>query len=136
MIDDSRVDRLLEELLESGGSPEEICRSCPELLPRVRAGLLRLRQLEQEVGALFPPADSPGGVGPAPGALARLAETLGDIPRVHLRDAEPFTGPGPVVGEGAQLVDRDHAGMLQLARDLGLLDEPADQVGLLAMLLE
>ncbi len=30
----------------------------------------------------------------APGALARLAETLADIPRVHLRDTEPFTGPG------------------------------------------
>ena len=42
----------------------------------------------------------------------------------------------PVVGEGAQLVDRDHAGVLQLAGDLGLLDEPADQVGVLAMLLE
>jgi eukaryotic-like serine/threonine-protein kinase len=31
------------------------------------------------------------------GALARLAETLADIPRVHLRDTEPITGPGPVV---------------------------------------
>ena len=38
--------------------------------------------------------------------------------------------------EGAQLVDRDHAGVLQLAGDLGLLDEPADQVGVVAMLLE
>jgi hypothetical protein len=50
MIDDPRVDRLLEELLDSGGTPEEACRSCPELLPQVRAGLLRL--LDQEVGAL------------------------------------------------------------------------------------
>src|SRR4051794_22134056 len=33
----------------------------------------------------------------APGVLARLAETLADIPRVHLRDAEPPTGPGPLV---------------------------------------
>ena len=29
--------------------------------------------------------------------VARLAETLADIPRVHLRDTEPFTGPGPLV---------------------------------------
>ena len=42
----------------------------------------------------------------------------------------------PAIGEGAQLIDRDHAGVLQLAGDLGLLDEPADQVGVLAMLLE
>src|SRR3954451_24873147 len=41
-----------------------------------------------------------------------------------------------MVVEGAQLVDRDHAGVLQLAGDLGLLDEPSDQVGVLAMLLE
>jgi hypothetical protein len=70
MIDDPRVDRLLEELLDSGASPEEVCRSCPELLPPVRAALLRLRRLEQEVGAIFPPSDTPGGVGPAvpPGA--------------------------------------------------------------------
>ncbi len=33
----------------------------------------------------------------APGSLARLAETLADIPRVHLREAEPFNGPEPVV---------------------------------------
>src|SRR5262245_5072651 len=34
----------------------------------------------------------------APGALVRLAETVADIPRVQLRDTEPFTGPAPVVG--------------------------------------
>ena len=33
----------------------------------------------------------------APGTLARLAETVADIPRVQLRDTEPLTGPGPVV---------------------------------------
>ena len=48
MIDDPRVFPLLEELLDSGGRPEEVCRSCPELLPRVRARLQRLRLLEQE----------------------------------------------------------------------------------------
>ena len=62
MIDDPRVDELLEELLVSGCSPEEVCRSCPELLPLVRAGLLRLRLVEQELGALFPPSEPPGGV--------------------------------------------------------------------------
>ena len=36
MIDDPRVFPLLEELLDSGGLPEEVCRSCPELLPQVR----------------------------------------------------------------------------------------------------
>jgi eukaryotic-like serine/threonine-protein kinase len=33
----------------------------------------------------------------AKGAVARLAETVGDIPRVHLRDTAPILGPAPVV---------------------------------------
>ena len=62
MIYDPRVDELMAELLESGGSPEEVCRSCPELLPQVRAGLQQLRLFEQQLGALFPPSEPPGGV--------------------------------------------------------------------------
>src|SRR6478672_791572 len=55
--DNSRVERLLEQILESGDSPEELCRACPELLPEVRAGLRQLRRLEEEVSALFPPSN-------------------------------------------------------------------------------
>jgi eukaryotic-like serine/threonine-protein kinase len=58
MIDDPRLDRMLEELLESGGSPEEACRTCPDLLPQVKSGLQRLRRLEREFGVLFPPSDT------------------------------------------------------------------------------
>src|SRR5690242_14734161 len=59
------------------------------------------------------PADAPGGLCPAcllraalaggapaegnPSTLARLAKTLADVPRVHLRDDEPFSDSGPVV---------------------------------------
>src|ERR1700686_4473027 len=61
MVDDDadqmRVERLLEQILESGDPPEEVCRPFPELLPDVRAGLRQLRQLEEEVGALFPPSN-------------------------------------------------------------------------------
>ncbi len=38
----------------------------------------------------------------------------------------------PAVGEGAQLVDRHDPRVLELAADLGLLDEPADHVGVVA----
>jgi len=40
---DPRVDLLLEQILNSGESPEEACHSCPELLPKVREGLQQLR---------------------------------------------------------------------------------------------
>ena len=58
------VEQLLEHILESGESPEEACRACPELLPAVRAGLRQLRQLDEEFSALFPPSD-PGDAGRA-----------------------------------------------------------------------
>ena len=58
MTDDPRVEGLLEELLESGGTPDEVCRDCPELLPQVRAGWQQLCALQAEVGALFPESSS------------------------------------------------------------------------------
>jgi serine/threonine-protein kinase len=64
MPDDPRVEQLLEELLDSGSTPEEACRACPELLPQVRAGWQRLRALEAEVSALFPESRGAGGATP------------------------------------------------------------------------
>ena len=40
------------------------------------------------------------------------------------------------IGEGAELVDRHDAGMLQLAGDPGLLDEASDEAGVVAVLVE
>jgi len=77
MIDDPRLERVLEELLESGGSPEEACRSCPELLPQVRFELQRLRRLEHEVDAIFPSSKPQDGAGPAALATAELPRICG-----------------------------------------------------------
>ena len=54
MTDDPRVLQLLEEIMESGRSSEEVCAGNPELLPAVQQGLGRLRALENEVAAIFP----------------------------------------------------------------------------------
>jgi hypothetical protein len=35
---ESLVDELLAELRDSGRTPEEVCRACPEQLPPIRAG--------------------------------------------------------------------------------------------------
>ena len=36
MAGNPHVVGLLEEMLDSGKTPEEVCRNCPELLPEVR----------------------------------------------------------------------------------------------------
>ena len=54
MDGDPRVRRLLEEILETHRTPEEVCQGYTELLPDVRARLRRLRVVEAQVEALFP----------------------------------------------------------------------------------
>ena len=82
MTDDPRVEQLLDELLESGGTPEEVCRSCPELLPQVRAGWQRLRRLEHEVDALFPVDRAPR---PASGPRTRRPPSCRGSPATRCR---------------------------------------------------
>src|SRR5258708_22352732 len=66
MTDDPRLRQLLDELHESHSTPEEVCRSCPELLPEVRARWRAVCRVRAELDALFP-APAPLFVGaPAP----------------------------------------------------------------------
>jgi eukaryotic-like serine/threonine-protein kinase len=54
MPNDPRVAQLLEDILESDRSPEEVCQGCPELLPFVREGLQRIGRVDGALDALFP----------------------------------------------------------------------------------
>ena len=78
MSDNPRLRQLLDELHESHDTPEEVCRSCPELLPEVQARWRAVCRVRAEVDALFP---SPSG--PGVGALASdsLPGTLAVIER-------------------------------------------------------
>jgi len=87
MTDDPRVEELLEELLDAGGSPEEVCRKCPELLPQVRAGWQRLRALEAEVGALFPDSPPLDETTPPPPSAT-------DLPRIRGYEVQGVLGGG------------------------------------------
>ena len=85
--DNTRVERILEQILESGDTPEEACRACPELLPGVRAGLRQLRELEQEVSALFPPSN--------PGDTQPTGPLVGDqLPNVPGYEVQGILGHG------------------------------------------
>src|SRR5258708_34585179 len=75
MSDNARVEELLEQLLDSGGPPEDVCRDCPEMLAQVRAGWQRLRAIEAEVGAMFPQTTSADEAGPP-------ALPTTDLPRI------------------------------------------------------
>src|SRR5262245_27872078 len=80
MASKPQVPRLLEEILNSGKSPEEVCRDCPELLPEVRQRWQQFQLIDAQVGRLFPglgtrshagTAAPPGGVPAPPAAFGR-----------------------------------------------------------------
>src|SRR3954470_3309416 len=54
MAAESRVQQLLDEISDSGRTPEEVCAACPELLPEVRRRWLQMRIVEAELDAMFP----------------------------------------------------------------------------------
>jgi serine/threonine protein kinase/tetratricopeptide (TPR) repeat protein len=55
MPDDPRIQQLLDELIESHGSPETVCSSCPELLSQVRERWRQMCRARDELDDLFPP---------------------------------------------------------------------------------
>ena len=54
MPGDPRVKHLLEEILESDRTPEEVCQACPELLTEVRHRLRRVRAAEGRGRGVLP----------------------------------------------------------------------------------
>ena len=60
MAAESRVQQLLDEISDSGRTPEEVCGACLELLPEVRRRWLQICAVEAELDALFPTPTDPG----------------------------------------------------------------------------
>jgi eukaryotic-like serine/threonine-protein kinase len=89
MHDNPRVDELLEELHVSGGTPEEICRDCPELLAQVRSGWEGLRAVEAEVDALFPQSAALDDAG-------RQTLPTTELPRIRGYELQGVLGHGGV----------------------------------------
>ena len=58
MSADPRVRHLVDQLLDSDATPEEVCGQYPELLPEVRNRWQRVRRLRGDLDALFPPERS------------------------------------------------------------------------------
>jgi serine/threonine-protein kinase len=88
MAGDPRVLGLLEEMLDSGKTPEEVCLDCPELLPEVRRRWQAFCRLDAEVRALLPGLQST----PVGGAAAPVPPTA--LPQVPGYEVEAVLGRG------------------------------------------
>src|SRR3954464_14005430 len=89
MAGDPRVLGLLEEMLSSGKTPEEVCRDCPELLPEVRRRWQTFRLVDGSLAALFPDPEKTSG------AAAIVAAALPtELPQVPGYQVEAVLGRG------------------------------------------
>jgi serine/threonine protein kinase len=101
MAGDSRVLALLEEILESGKTPDEVCRGCPELLAEVWDRWKEFRRIDAALGELLP--DLPT----APDVAGTSMPPAAGLPQV----------PGyELLGE----VGRGGMGVIHRARELAL----------------
>jgi serine/threonine-protein kinase len=87
VADDPRVQRLLDELLDTDLTPEVVCRNHPELLAHVRHRWEQMRSLEAQLDVLFP---TPG----PDSALGRPIESETTLPRIPGYDVQAVLGRG------------------------------------------
>ncbi len=89
MAADPRVQQLLEEVLDTKRTPEEVCRDCPELLPELRLRWQRLESIQARIGALLPEPASTSGADAAP-----PAHRIDDAPHIPGYQVEAVLGHG------------------------------------------
>jgi eukaryotic-like serine/threonine-protein kinase len=89
MAAESLVYQLLDEISDSGRTPEEVCGAWPELLPEVRRRWLQMCALKADLQAMFPTPD------PAPGADTSVPWHTGDeLPQIPGYEVEALLGRG------------------------------------------
>src|SRR5262249_34551079 len=139
MAGDPRVLGLLEEMLEAGKTPEEVCRGCPELLAEVQERWREFRLIDAGVVELLPdlrtgPDVGAGTLGPPAAALPahagryRVEGLLGEggFGRVYLARDEQLQRPVAIKVPHAHLVAQagDAETYLAEARTVASLDHP------------
>jgi serine/threonine-protein kinase len=90
VTDDPRLQPLLDELLASPATPEQVCTSCPELLPEIRRRWRRICRVRAELDMLFPLSTETDAVPPT----QPREETA--LPRIPGYEVEAVLGRGGV----------------------------------------
>jgi len=90
MNHETRIQKLLEEILDSHLTPEEACVESPELLPDVLMRLTQLRAVEYQIDRLFP--SSIPGTGDDTGLTLRSPDA--ELPRIEGYGIETILGRG------------------------------------------
>jgi hypothetical protein len=86
MAGNPRVLGLLEEMLDSGKTPDEMCRDCPELLPEIRRWRREFCFIDDQVVTLLPGLRTTS----AAGAITPIAA----LPQVPGYEVEAVLGRG------------------------------------------
>src|SRR5262245_48406643 len=123
MTDDPRVQKLLDELLASHATPEQVCGSCPELLPVVRERWRQMCRLRDDLDALFPSPAGADTVRWPTTASAGARSSAPTVPGYELLDEIGRGGMGVVYRARDLSLDRDVA--VKLLPDRHPADSPA-----------
>jgi eukaryotic-like serine/threonine-protein kinase len=91
MTDDSQIFGLVQEILDTNRSPEEVCANHPELLGEVRRRLNRVRHVGSQLDAIFPTSDS--GSSSVANENRRLFLN-GELPQIPGYEVESILGRG------------------------------------------
>ena len=93
MSENERIQELLQHMLDSNCSPEEVCAGDPELLRDVRLAWDELQRVADQVEALFPTA---GAVARAGAATPNPPDKLPDVAGYHVQGVLGQGGMGIV----------------------------------------
>jgi tetratricopeptide (TPR) repeat protein len=94
MAGNPQVLELLEEMLDSGKTPEEMCRDCPDLLPEVRQRWQDFQLIDAQVGALLPGLRTVADA--APTAVGPPSTGLPQVPGYEVEGVLGYGGMGVV----------------------------------------
>ncbi|MBC7772058.1 MAG: serine/threonine protein kinase, partial [Pyrinomonadaceae bacterium] len=92
MTDEPRIQQLIEQIMDSGHTPEQACAGYPQLLPAVRDRWQRMCEVEAQLEMLFP---TPGPSNPrGNAALKRPLGASGELPQIPGYEVQSVLGSG------------------------------------------